>query len=234
MIRSLMRLRPVLPRPIYQALRDGYWRRFWAEQLSLQRSELGDAAAQSLEDSERAMLAEAIAECYPFASLLEVGCSVGQLFHIIAPQYPNVIMTGIDPDAERIAAGTSILEENGIRNVTLQPGSTGELSVVADGSFDVVVTSASLLYVPPNEIEDALRGLIRVARRSVVLLEQHAEASSGELTDAVGAPYWIHNFRELVSRCSPNHRATFEKIKNPLWITEDWQKTGHVIVISLR
>lgn len=238
MIRLLGRLRAVLPAGLHRSLVRSYWARFWAREEARQRLELGANAAGTLVGSERAVLAEAIAEQYPFDSLLEVGCGYGQLFHVIGAQYPNVRMLGIDPDASRLDGGRTYLEASGLTHVELRQGRAEDLSTVGDKSFDLVVTSASLLYVPPESIEAAVLEFRRVARKAILLLEQHvsrADLDRGSKVDAApGQPaYWLRNYRQILERHFPPDRIYVERVPNPLWTTESWNKHGHLVRVDI-
>ena len=211
-----------------------YWAKFWSEQLLKQREMLGAESADQIDGSERSLLAESLAECYPFESLLEIGCAYGQLLHIIAAQYPGVKMIGVDPDAERIAAGNAQLKGAGIRNALLSIGVAEDLSAYSDRSFDVVIASAAMLFVAPEKIDAALMEMRRVAKKAILLLELHRE---GRPETRVAAPaeevYWTRDYRALLSKYFESDRIIISRVANPLWKTETWKEHGHLIHVRL-
>lgn len=239
MLRFLLRLRAYLPSKVFTPLWQSYWRSFWNTECDKQQAELGSQAASSLHGSERAVLTEAIAESYPFSSLLEVGCSYGQLFHIIGPLFPDVCMEGIDPDLERIEAGSAHLPAAGLSHVLLAPGRAEDLSAFASSSFDLVVTSASQLYISPDMIKQAIAECKRVARKRLLFLEQHLD-SLDDVCGAPGparageAPYWIRNYRLLLQEFFPRDAISIRPVPAPLWRTESWKSLAHLVIVDLR
>ena len=73
--------------------------------------------------------------------VLDVGCGDGRFALGVAALAKSV--SGLDPDAESIAAARRSARTSGIRNVEFRVGAAQELGYRA-GSFDVVILSWSL------------------------------------------------------------------------------------------
>ena len=237
--RGLLRLRPFLPRRFWLLFWKHHWNSYWRTEVELQRQVLKERAPQKIAESERALLTEAIAEEYPFINLLEVGCAYGQLFHTIAPLLPEIKMVGIDPDKERVDGARSVLASAGLKNVTVQIGRAEDLSAFPDNSFDLIVTSASLLYIEPNSIERTMHGFLRVGRKKLLFLEQHVDDEKAVLGIRGPAspdelPYWLRDYRRLLKLFMPAAKVTIEPVTNPLWVSERWQQHGCLITADLR
>ncbi len=237
--RGLLRLRPVLPAPLWQFLWRRHWDVFWKKELEVQRAQLRGYAPSHLLGSERALLCEGIAESYPAASLLEVGCAYGQLFQTIAPLFPELKLTGIDADEERVEGARAAIFKSGIRNTSLLVGRAEDLSRFADKSFDLVVTSAMLLYVEPKYIEGVISGFMRVGRKRLLLLEQHLDDDKATLglpgnQKRGEPPYWLRDYRRLLRLFLPPERISVRPVTRPLWLSEEWQQRGCLITADLK
>jgi SAM-dependent methyltransferase len=241
-LRWLMRIRPLLPAAFFSLLRSAYWRRHWQREFLTEHPHSAEPSSVTANyaGSERAVMAEAVADCLPFSSLLEVGCGYGQLLHVLAPLFPEVELQGIDPDEERLRAGRTQLERAEIGNVRLLPGAAEDLSAFPDASVDLVLTSAALLFVPPEKIARAIEECWRVTRKSLLLLEQHCEEEHPiEIAEPFQPRYWIYNYRRLLSaldglswgKAGP---PIIARVPAPRWTTESWQQTGHLIVLHRR
>lgn len=262
-IRILQRLRRFVPQPVHRRWLDRYWERlFSAEAAELHRAEQERAeraraegntvpdpilaAPRELSGSERGTLIRAIADRYPFGSLLEVGCSFGQNFHLLARQYPRTVFVGLDNDAGRVAAGAQLLIERGLTNAVLVEGDMRNLSSFGDRSFDLVICSAALLYIAPEEIEAVLQSLWRLANRSLLLMEQVAAVGPGETAPdtyhpAAGGmpPHWQRDYGRLLGELAARQpgegtQLTLTKVEAPRWPTERWKSAATLCVLDRR
>ena len=208
MLRLLLLLRPLLPAAFSQALLERFWLRFWQREQLLEEEELGREAEQPIRGSERAVLIEEIAGTYPFSSVLEIGCGYGQNFHVLTQLFPRCRFVGIDRDAVRIEQAQRLLDEQGAEGVLLVEGNAEELSDFGDNSADIVLSSAMLLYVGPDQIERVLQEMLRVAKKYVLILEQHTPGGGDADSwrgDSVAAQdgrqaYWLRDYQVLLER----------------------------------
>ena len=98
---------------------------------------------------------------YRPTSILEIGCGYGKLLHAIHDRI-DAPLTGLDFSRSQLASARAFL--NGVDQVELFLG-RGDRLPFADGSFDMVVTSAVILHNPPQIADRIRREVIRVARR---------------------------------------------------------------------
>lgn len=242
--RSSLRIACRLPRFLRQPILERFWRSYWREQELEERLALGVASTESIRGSERAVLIESIIDCYPFTSLLEVGCGYAQNFHVLADLLPQVRLAGIDIDAGRIDEGQALLQRKGVSAV-LAEGDVCDLSVFADRSVDIVMACALLLFVEPERIEQAVREMLRVARKSVLLLEQHQENPANPTQelgvkvpmDTGRSDYFLRDYRSLFERVAAQMgrsvRVQSIKIEHPRWVIEQWQQYAYVFRIDV-
>jgi SAM-dependent methyltransferase len=104
-------------------------------------------------------LAERLAAYRP-ASILEVGCGYGKLLGALRDRL-DVPLVGIDFSASQIEHARRFLAGRDEIGLVL---ACGESLPFADGSFDMVVTSAVILHNPPPAADRIRREIVRVAR----------------------------------------------------------------------
>lgn len=257
-IRFIRRLRPALPRRLADRMLTAYWTRiFEFESEELHQAELKRAGATAAEDrpeivrataedlafSERGVLLRAVAEEYPFTSLLEVGCSYGQNFHVLARQYPRSVFVGVDRDPARVRAGQALLQDRGLTNAALLEGDMRALDTFPDGAFDLVTASAALLYVSRDDIEAVVRDLLRLAKRTILLLEQQHSTDENGVPGPYGmeAPamgsvpaWWGRDYLQLFLEVDPSLDVSAERVLRPRWQTEDWRNAAALITVRKR
>lgn len=190
-----------------------YWRfrhftdRKWAE------SYLSDG---SLSHPSRRLLVEAVSKYAPFSSLLEVGCSSGPNLFLLSQRFPQAAFTGLDISRSAVDNGNKWLRGKGVDNVELRCGDFYSLGSVPSGSVDIVISDAVLIYAAPQELGRILADMARIARKAVVLLEQHTDG------EVFNDSQWIHNYRTLWKD------AVFTKVPESVW-GGNWGKYGYVI-----
>lgn len=232
------RYRKKLPWPLYPLLRWYAWRWHWGQEAERVRASGQGEEQGPLWGSERAVLTEALVDLSPFDRVLEVGCGYGQSLYMLAPLFPQCAFVGVDRNAERIRAGMELFEREKFHNVQLVVGAAERLSELPEKSFDVVFTSACLLYIAPSRIEPVLSDLLRIAVRGVVLLELQSAAAEGDAVtgEFVGpgpndvAGYYVRDYRQLLRKLAPQARITERPIGNPRWPTEQWKSRGRVVM----
>lgn len=233
MIRLALRLRPLLPSVLWQELWSVAWRRFWQRERENQEKLFG-MDCPSLRGSERAVLIEHVAACFPCARVLEIGCAYGQNFDLLAPLFPDVSFVGVDKDPSCIEEGRALTHSRGFTNVDFLCADAADLSTFEAGSFDVVYTSAALLYVSPEEIRGVLREALRVAKQQLVLLEQH-DANGEERYVARsrgGGGYWLRDYVRLLNELCPSCLVHCARVPTPLWSNEQWREYGTLVVLE--
>jgi len=112
--------------------------------------------------TERAAWIAARVAAYRPASVLEVGCGYGKQLSELRRLLPDARLVGLDFSPTQLGQARRYLR--GPEAPTLILGS-GDKLPFADGSFDLVLTSAVILHNPPARAESIRREVLRVASR---------------------------------------------------------------------
>jgi ubiquinone/menaquinone biosynthesis C-methylase UbiE len=91
----------------------------------------------------RHMVLRRLERCRPQGTLLDAGCGPGHLAIAIGGRFPGLKVTGLDNNADMIAAARRNRLHSSVRNVDFQPGDVHRLPG-EDGSIDFVVSTLSL------------------------------------------------------------------------------------------
>lgn len=234
----MLKLLIKLKSPIW--FRKYFWKRFWQKEQAMEKHYLGENAPEKpIQGSERAELIEAIVAEYPFSSLLEVACSYGQNFSTIAHLFPDIHFSGIDKDERAINEGRRLFANQ--ENVSLAVTDARDLSMFQDKSFDLVVSCAFFLYVWPDDVAPVLSEMFRVAKRKIILMEQHQEHPAGNKS-YIGTyysfkqkvpGYWLRDYKELFSKYVATEKIKIRKIPNPRFEVEQWGRYASLIEVDL-
>jgi 23S rRNA U2552 (ribose-2'-O)-methylase RlmE/FtsJ len=199
----------------------------------------------------RIFLAERIAKFSPIRNILEIGCASGPNLYNIAKKFPKAEVRGIDINPMAVQKGNEWFRQEGISNVKLEVGKAQELTRFEDKSFDVVFTDAVLIYVSPDEIEQAVKEMLRISR-VLVLCEWHlfnrwlalvlngyycfrlkSEAfkfKSASHGFFVG--HWVRDYKALLKEFAPKRNISVIKFSKKLWNDKGWQRWGAIIEVN--
>lgn len=140
----------------------------------------------------------AIVQALQAESLLEVGCHCGpNLVRLAQQRDPALQLTGIDANAEAVAAGQAWVAAQGYGDrIQLQVGRCPAATQgLASGCVDVVLSCYTLAYVAPADLDAALYELGRLATRAVVIAEPMGRGPTP--TRALsGYSEWTHDYQE--------------------------------------
>ncbi len=182
----------------------------------------------SISHPHRKLLIDKIAVYSPLSSVLEIGCSSGPNLYLLAKSFPKISLYGIDISTKAIKAGQAFFKQKEMNNVSLILGKFDGIKEFQDKSFDIVFSDAALIYAGPDKIDVIIREMLRIAKKAVVLCEQHTESKPALYRDR-----WIHNYKLLFQRFVPLEKIKFTKFSSGLWVG-DWEKFGHIIEVDLR
>ncbi len=181
---------------------------------------------QSLNHPHRGILIEKISNYYPFEKVLEVGSASGPNLYLLAQKFPQVNFYGIDVSGKAVADGKKFFAKKGINNVFLQSMGALQLESFGDKSIDVVFSDAALIYIGLDKIDFVLREMSRIAKKAIILCEQHTEERS------FYDDKWVHNYEKIIGKILPMSKSNFTKISKDIW-GGDWGKFGYIIEIIL-
>ncbi len=196
----------------------------------------GDAghAAETTEPHQR-ILMEKIADHRSFQHILEIGCGHGANLLAVARRFPAARIAGLDINDRAIEQARRYLADRGINSDELWTGKADHLERLADKSFDLVFTSAVLIYIAPDKIDAVIRQVLRVASRAIILNEWHFASleASGKETSFYCYGHWVHDYARLFSRYLAPERIRVTKIPEAICRDEQWARFGTVIEVSL-
>lgn len=103
----------------------------------------------------------------PFFSALEVGCNAGwNLLALNASGVRKPFVRGIDINGEAIERANAL-------GLDVRTGSFDQIQWL--GEHDLVFTVGVLIHVPPEDLESAMRCIVRAARSYVLAVEYEGE-----------------------------------------------------------
>lgn len=238
LLRFILSLRCLLPKSLYQKVIRTFWEKVWKEEEIIEKVKCGRPISISpVSGSERAVLCEAVCEYYPFKNVLEIGCGIGPNFDTISKYFPHSTFVGVDSDLESVTLGQSYFL-NKLQNVNIVQGDACDLSRFENKSFDIVISSAFMLFVPPEKMEKVLSEMLRLAKTAIVIMEQHKEAededSSFILRADLNSGYWIHDYRKyLLSLGVSDSNIKITPVPSPRWELERWQSLATLIEVKV-
>lgn len=158
-------------------------------------------------------------------SALEVGCFVGVNLHLLARKNPNMKLCGIDPNLMAVERGNEWMKQEGHPQVLLLHESSEGLYKFADKSFDVVFTRAVLLHIGDKDIQEALRNMLRIARKGLVFLEW--QDFTGRLKDKDEGwleGHWTRRYDRIIKKIMPGAEVRITELKHDVW--KEWNDHG--------
>ena len=105
--------------------------------------------------------------------VLDVGCGYGGLSLLLARARPDLHITGVDPETGALKSAASIALQEGLVNLSYQPGDGHQLEF-SDDQFDAVVCQTVLTHV-----RDALTVITEMVR----VLKPGGVCMAAEYTD---------------------------------------------------
>jgi ubiquinone/menaquinone biosynthesis C-methylase UbiE len=163
----------------------------------------------SISHPHRAILLDKIMTASP-QSVLEFGSNCGVNLYALYKMNPKMELSGIDINLQSIEYGKKYFKNRGISAITLSSGDEQFLEGIDDGRYDLVFTSSVLRYISPAKIEDVLRHLYRISKRTIILWEP---VSTNQTKSELIGLEWHHNFSHLIDRIiAKDDEYTDEKI----------------------
>lgn len=178
----------------------------------------------------RPLVVDAIARFEPIGHVLEVGCSAGMNLLLLSRRWPAARLVGIDVSEQALGVGQEWLRASGAGHVDLRLGAAQQLGEFADGAFDVVFTDASLIYLGPDVIERALREMVRVAARGLVIHEWSLTEPDSR-THFWYDLHWVHNYPRLLRAIDPALSIETSRLPSEVWNTGGWAEYGTILMV---
>lgn len=159
--------------------------------------------------------------------LLEVGCNSGAALMVLAERFPEACFCGVDIGEKAIAEGVRIAGSRAIRNVRFL--NDDALHLPQEETFDVLCSSATLIYLDEHEIRAFLKQVLSRSPHKILL-----EEIASKVGRTVKTHFFAHDYgallRELVADDQYSWRLT--DVEYGPWTSVEYQ--GAHIVIERR
>lgn len=157
-----------------------------------------------------------------FDSALEVGTQWGECLMAIKERFPDKKLVGVDIDEETLKIAREITD------LDLRYMNALHLDF-KQNEFDVVFSEAFLCMLPATQVDSAIRKIIQVAKKYIILVELTRKSGIGETEqgkERVGA-----NWKEIFD----NYGLTAEvkKIPEGVWEVEPWKSYGCIVTVKI-
>lgn len=219
MKRLLRKIKRILDKIFGSVIDEIYWKVYYF----FKKEEVGIDPNHS----HRNILIEEISKYYSFESVMEIGCGFGPNLYNLSLKFKDAKFYGIDISGKAIKEGKRFFKNKKIDNVFLEKRSADNLKKYKDKSFDIVFTDATIIYVGLDKIDSVIKEFIRIAKKAVILCEQHTEEKS------FYDDKWVHNYKTILIKHISKEKITIKKLPKESW-TGDWAKYGNVIEIKLQ
>lgn len=152
---------------------------------------------------------------FEWNSLFEVGCNTGPNLELIKNNFSKSKLYGIDPNPDAVVAAYDL-------GLNVIPGIAQQIPKL-DKSIDVVLADASLMYVPPDQINKAMNQIDRVCKEAVIIVERFSEQESNN------GHIWSRNYKKLLE--DRGFKVEMIKITEELWPgSPNWAKYGYYFI----
>lgn len=140
----------------------------------------------------------------PVASILEVGCNIGNKMAILnSLGYKN--LTGVEPQQYAISLGEKLHPF-----ITYKQGTIFELPF-PDSQFDLVFTSDVLIHISPRYLSKALKEIVRVSRKFILGFEFYADKPQEVAYRSFRDLMWRRNYKQDYLKIFPDLSIVYEK-----------------------
>jgi ubiquinone/menaquinone biosynthesis C-methylase UbiE len=189
---------------------------------------------QEMSHPHRNFLVTHILKNAPFEKVLEVGCNSGQNLFLLAQKDARSSFYGVDINYRFIQAGQEWCKQYGFQNVFLKIGKAEDLSQFIDQSFDITFSDATLMYIGPDKIIQALEEIIRITQKRIIFNEWGKKSTSFEEKSCWYDFHWVHDYGELIKNIIPNAKIKECKLPAGQWLSGGgWEKYGTYIEVEL-
>jgi SAM-dependent methyltransferase len=133
-----------------------------------------------------AILMDLLPSLNPIHSVLDVGCGRGRLASLLGDALPAAHYTGLDIGEAQTQATQAVRSDGVVFKTPIQDFDNKH-------NYDLILCSEVLMHIPPNEIEQVAKKLLKMAVKYIVLIEW-----TQPIGDVQPAEWnWIHDYRAL-------------------------------------
>jgi len=171
----------------------------------------------------RELILEELEKLQPFKSLVEIGCNCGPNLFRIQEKFPKVKLSGVDVNIEALEVGKLRLPK-----VDFYVGDVQNL-FLPDKRFDISLVDAVLMYVPPEKILKAIRNLVRISKKAIILVEWKDKDVYGKVV----YHHWARDYKKLFQKVGI-YKVKEIKIPKEKWPSKNWAERGYIFVAHLQ
>lgn len=175
----------------------------------------------------RALIVYAL-KTFNWVSLWEVGVGAGANIARIAHDMPEHfhLLGGSDINEDAIEVC-----KKSFTNGRFQVESVENL-LMSDGSVDVMLADAVLIYIDPKKINDVIKEFTRITRNHIVLCEFHSTSWFKRLFFRIKTGYNAYNYEKLLKKHGC-YDVQIIKIPKEYWPGTPWEEWGYIIIAKV-
>lgn len=194
---------------------------FWSNrQINWEQDYL--LADGALNHPHRQMILDTLASLR-WRSIVEVGMGAGANLVRIKQQWPSAIVGGCDINRDAVIVAGKYLKDARYLDVA-DPRDI----FLSDGTIDVTLSDACLIYMGPTQIRKALKEMRRVAIRYLVLCEFHSESWWERMKLRWQTGYNAYDYKKLLEELG-FFNIKITKIPKEVWPGTPWEKFGCIV-----
>ncbi len=157
-------------------------------------------------------------------SVTEVGCNSGALLFSLAKKFPSISFLGLDLQASAINQGTTRVKELGIRNLEFL--ATDVRNYPFSKPVDVLVTSATLIYLKSDELMRFFEKAIKSVGKVIVLNEIMSRTPT-----VYRSHFFAHPYKEILKDpIFDGFSVDIHSARHPPWDTDEHE--GAIITLT--
>ena len=149
---------------------------------------------------------------------MEIGCNAGANIQLIRKKFKldDINLAGIDVNEDSI-----MFAQEKLPDVLWKIGNAKDLPF-SNGEYDVVLADAVLMYADPDELNDIISEIDRVAKKAILICDWFSEME--EIKDE----HWCRDYEKILRDLGFN---TY-KVKIKKWPTKsgNWERNGYIFV----
>ena len=156
----------------------------------------------------------------PFESILEIGCNCGPNLSLIRDRFPYLKdhnLYGIDLNYLAIKQAQKLMPEVSFRVANVS-------HIPTENIFDIVLLDAVLMYVGPEEIDQAISEIDRITKKAVILVEWYDHSLKG----VIKYFHWARNYEKIFKKLGYDVKKI--KLTEKEWPSKNWQDIGYIFI----
>lgn len=161
-------------------------------------------------------------------NLLEVGCGYGANLAVIAMAAPQLQITGLDINASAVAEARLNCKKHKLANVSIKTHDLEKPIPFDDGSFDVVLADAVMMFFSQKRLLPLLTEIVRLSNGTIIIHDfDNPEIDRSFYNEG----RWIHNYEKCMRAIDPHVKIERHKT---VFSGGLWSKHGMFLIFHFR